>query len=147
MDFQSLVEKEKEKRSTVLGSIQPKPAQYRQNAPARVRGVRFAQRTIVIWKPLKSPLYGFSWHWQLQIDPSPFFSLQPAIPDGGRRQAELRQARTGWNRQRLVLPFAWHQIQPRASISLHLIARIKLLITLPTVTPRATDKPRRSRWS
>jgi hypothetical protein len=34
MDFQSLVEKEKEKRSTVLGSIQPEPAQYRQNAPA-----------------------------------------------------------------------------------------------------------------
>jgi hypothetical protein len=33
MDFQSLVEKEKEKRSTVLGSIQPEPAQYRQNAP------------------------------------------------------------------------------------------------------------------
>jgi hypothetical protein len=36
MDFQSLVEKEKEKRSTVLGSIQPEPAQYRQNAHARV---------------------------------------------------------------------------------------------------------------
>jgi hypothetical protein len=33
MDFQSLVEKEKEKRSTVLGSIQPEPAQYRKNAP------------------------------------------------------------------------------------------------------------------
>jgi hypothetical protein len=42
----------------------------------------------------------------MQIDPSPFYSLQPTIPDGGRRQAELRRARTGRNKQQLVLPFA-----------------------------------------
>jgi hypothetical protein len=35
MDFLSLAEKEQEKRSIVLGSIQPEPAQYRRNAPAR----------------------------------------------------------------------------------------------------------------
>jgi hypothetical protein len=44
MDFQSLVEKEKEKRSTVLGSIQPERARYRQNAPARTPATLYLHR-------------------------------------------------------------------------------------------------------
>jgi hypothetical protein len=36
MDFLSLLEKENEKRSTILGLIWPETAHDRQNAPARV---------------------------------------------------------------------------------------------------------------
>jgi hypothetical protein len=39
MDFLSLVEKEKEKVSTVLGLIQPDPAQSQRNAPVRAPAV------------------------------------------------------------------------------------------------------------
>jgi hypothetical protein len=46
MDFLSLGEKEKEKVSIVLGLIQPDPAQSKRNAPARHRGVEFAQKTL-----------------------------------------------------------------------------------------------------
>jgi hypothetical protein len=46
MDFLSLVEKEKEKVSTVLGLIQPDPAQSQRNAPGRARSVDFAQKTL-----------------------------------------------------------------------------------------------------
>jgi hypothetical protein len=69
MDFQSLVKKEKEKRSIVLGSIQPDPAQYRQNAPAASnlhRGPWWFQ------KPLKSPQYCFSVPLTIANRPFPF---------------------------------------------------------------------------
>jgi hypothetical protein len=46
MDLLSLVEKEKENVSTVLGLIPPDPAQSQRNAPARARGVDFAQKAL-----------------------------------------------------------------------------------------------------
>jgi hypothetical protein len=60
MDYLSLEEKEKEKVSTVLGLVQPDPAQSQRNAPARARGVDFAQKTHAFKQPIKSPQhYGF----------------------------------------------------------------------------------------
>jgi hypothetical protein len=46
MDFLSLVEKEKGKASTILGSIWPEMAHDRRNAPARARSDDFAQRPL-----------------------------------------------------------------------------------------------------
>jgi hypothetical protein len=48
MDFQSLVEKEKGKRSTVLRLNWLETAHDRQNAPARARADDFAQRPLAI---------------------------------------------------------------------------------------------------
>jgi hypothetical protein len=46
MDFLSLEEKEKGKASTVVGSIWPKTAHDRQNAPVRASANDFAQRPL-----------------------------------------------------------------------------------------------------
>jgi hypothetical protein len=75
----------------------------------------------------------------MQISPRTSISSQPAVLDGERRQAELRQACTGQTKQRLALHFAGHRIQPYATISPHLIARFELYITLSTVTAGTMD--------
>jgi hypothetical protein len=65
-------------------------------------------------------------HLHLHRGPPLSNSSQPAVLDSERRQAELRRACTGQNKQRLALPFAGHRIQPYATISPHLIARVEL---------------------
>jgi hypothetical protein len=65
-------------------------------------------------------------HWHLHRGPQISNSLQPAVLDGERRQGELWRACTGQNKQQLALPFAGHRIQPYATISPHLIARVEL---------------------
>jgi hypothetical protein len=57
MNFLSLAEKEKGKK---MNSDGLKPASVGphtgESAPARARGVRFTQRTLVIWKTLKEAI-------------------------------------------------------------------------------------------
>jgi hypothetical protein len=81
MDFQSLVEKEKEKRSTLLGSIQPEPAQYRQNAPARSLALASLHRDPWLFEQLlKTPPYCISVSPTSPVRPLPFLFFTTRDP-------------------------------------------------------------------
>jgi hypothetical protein len=81
MDFLSLVEKEKEKRSTVLGSIWPETAHDRRNAPARALALASLHRDPWLFEQLvKTTSYYFSVSLTIAPRPLHFYSFTTRDP-------------------------------------------------------------------
>jgi hypothetical protein len=67
----------------------PEPAQDRQNAPARARGVHFAQGSLVIWNTSKESSLLFLCLTDIYAKAPPLsVSLQPEILDHGRQSSD-----------------------------------------------------------
>jgi hypothetical protein len=81
MDFQSLVEKEKGKMSTVLGSIWPETAHDRRNALARAPALASLHRDPWLFEKLvKTPSYLVSVSLTIAPRPSHFYSFTTRDP-------------------------------------------------------------------
>jgi hypothetical protein len=129
----------------LLGSIQPKSAYRRENmcvpAPA-LPVLRKGPWLIKYW--WRTPSHYSLSQWQMHRGPPTSVSSPRQAHDGGRRR-HLRWTRTGQRTQLLGFSFAWHLIQPSATLIPQLISLIWTGAHLPTTTAETEDNPRCSR--
>jgi hypothetical protein len=113
---------------------------------AHTRDVSLAQRPLVIQIIGEEPLATIHCLSDICIEaPALLFLHRPRSMTTNGGEHALRRACTGRNTQRLSFLLGRHQILPLATLIPQLIARIRVRISLFTITTKIEDKPRCSR--